>query len=425
MPTLNRSTRIAVASATAILALSISACSGADSGSGGGESAGKTVTIGVLAPLTGSFASDGEDMQQGAELAIKELNAAGGDYTFELKVADVEEQTTEAVNAGVEQMISDESVKVVVTGYASPTNFEIDRLAAAEMLYLIGGNTAQTEGIVGKDPDKYPTIWSVTPNYEAYNTEPVDLVTAWEEAGLFTPRDKSAYIIKSDNPYSAGIADGLTEKFEATGWTVPTVETIPFGAVNDWGTQIAKIRDENPDYVVNTDYQVSNEVSFMNQFVQNPSDSLVFLQYGPNVEEFLTSAGEDANGVLYNNLASAIESPDYEPAQHLRDAWNEEYGTSFVPSSGMGTYSEVMLYAQALEAVGDAEDKTAVAEWIGSSETDAPAGKLVFDQTTHVAKQGADYIPIQSFQIQDGERVLIAPEQYATGEFQLPPWMQG
>lgn len=417
-----RKNGVAVASALAIAALTLSACSaGGDSGSGDD----KTITIGLLAPLTGQFAADGEDMKQGAELAIDELNEAGGaaGYTFELKTADVQDQTTEAVNAGVEQMISDSSVGVVITGYASPTNFEIDKLAAAQMPYLIGGNTAQTEAIVAKDPDKYPTIWSVTPDYALYNSGPVDLVVQWEEEGLYTPRDKSAYIIKSDNPYSAGIADGLAATFEENDWTVGAVETIPFGAVNDWQTQLAKIRQTNPDYVINTDYQVSNEVSFMEQFTQNPTQSLVFLQYGPNVDEFLTSAGDAAEGVLYNNLASPVDSPDYEPAQHLRDMWEEAYGTSFVPSSGMNTYVETMLYAKVLEEVGSPDDKLAIGKAIGASDTELANGRVVFDEESHLSLAGDEYVPLQSYQIIDGQRELIAPAQYATAQFVLPPWM--
>jgi branched-chain amino acid transport system substrate-binding protein len=33
-------------------------------------------------------------------------------------------------------------------------------------------------------------------------------------------------------------------------------------------------------------------------------------------------------------------------------------------------------------------------------------------------------VPIQFYQIWEGERVLFYPELYATGEFQQPPWMK-
>jgi len=414
-------------SATAVVAISafaLVACSSGDGASTDAPDGTTVVTIGVLAPLTGDFAADGKDYQSGAELAVKELNETGAvpGYQFELEIVDVQNQATDAVNAGAEQLINDD-VDAVVTAYASPTNFEIDKFADAGMPYILGGNTVQTADIVSKDPERYSSIWSVTPNYDLYNTEPVTLADRWVESGVWTPRDKSVYIIKSDNPYSAGIADGLNETFTEEGWTVVAVETIPFGAVNDWQTQLAKIRQLNPDYIINTDYQVSNEVSFMDQFVQNPTQSLVFLQYGPNVAEFLDSAGENADGVLYNNLASPVDSPDYAPAQHLREKWQEAYGTDFVPSSGMNTYTGIMLYADALLRAGST-DKAAISQALGESDIELANGRVVFDQTTHLSKAGDDFVPIQSYQIQGGERFLLAPEQFATGEFVLPPWME-
>ena len=49
---------------------------------------------------------------------------------------------------------------------------------------------------------------------------------------------------------------------------------------------------------------------------------------------------------------------------------------------------------------------------------------LKFDPATHLATQGDDFIPITFFQIWDGQRTLISPAKYATGEFQTQPWMK-
>ena len=51
--------------------------SSGDSGSAG-ESGGDTITIGMIGPLTGSLAVYGTHVQAGVELAIEEINAAGG-----------------------------------------------------------------------------------------------------------------------------------------------------------------------------------------------------------------------------------------------------------------------------------------------------------------------------------------------------------
>ncbi|MGW2191018.1 hypothetical protein ACWCSH_01530 [Streptosporangium sp. NPDC001682] len=77
-----------------------------------------------------------------------------------------------------------------------------------------------------------------------------------------------------------------------------------------------------------------------------------------------------------------------------------------------------------LREVGDPDDALAIGAAIGKSDSERASGRIVFDQATHLAKQGDDYVPLQSFQFQDEKRVLIAPEKYKSGSFQLPPWMK-
>ncbi|WP_344206909.1 ABC transporter substrate-binding protein [Nonomuraea bangladeshensis] len=424
-PRTRRRAVAAIALAGALTAAT--ACSSSTTPSEGAapEGGGEEIQIGLLAPLTGGSAADGKGMQQGAELAIKQLNERGGvaGHTFKLKTVDVQGQSNDAVTKGVQTLTDDDSVKAVVTGYASTSNFEIDEFAAAEKLYLIGGNTAQTQAIIEKDPAKYPTVWSITPNYDAYGTEPVALAEKWAEEGLWKPRNKSVFVVRSDNPYSEGIADGLVKTFTSKGWTIAGEEKVPFGAVNDWGTIIGKIRDADPDFIVNTDYQVSNEASFMQQFLQNPTQSLVFMQYGPNQPQFFELTKDKAEGVLFNNLAGLVPAANYAPAAQLTADWKAAYGTDNVDPQGVMTYVEIMIYAEALKQVGDPDDVLGISSAISKIDTEQASGRIVFDQATHLAKQGDDYVPLQSFQFQDQKRVLIAPEKYKSGTFRLPPWM--
>jgi branched-chain amino acid transport system substrate-binding protein len=392
-----------------------------DSGSGGG----KTVTIGLLAPITGVAAADGKLMQEGAQQAVDELNAAGGvaGHTFKLKVADVKGQESDAVSAAVAQLTSDPSVGVVITGYASTTNFEIDLLADAEMPYLLASNSEQTRDIVAKNPAKYPGVWSITPSYDAYGTDLPARVAAWDKEGKVPQRNHKAYIVSSDNPYSNSIADGLTKNFRAQGWTVDGPEKVPFGEVNDWTAQLTKIRRANPEVIVNTDYLTANSVKFLAQFRENPTKSLVFLQYAPSTPEFLKLAGGKADGVFYNLLGAGIDSPKVPKGAAAVAAFKKKFGQD--PGTyGISVHELVTLYAEALKKVGDPAKKAQVGAAIGKLDINTALGRIVFDPATHLAKQGNDYVPLQFFQIQNGGRVLLGPPQYATGSLVMPSWVK-
>jgi len=66
--------------ATCAAAVVLAACasSGSSSGSGGGSTSGGPITYGVLSCFTGRLASLGQAMAQGSQVAVSEINSAGG-----------------------------------------------------------------------------------------------------------------------------------------------------------------------------------------------------------------------------------------------------------------------------------------------------------------------------------------------------------
>ncbi len=379
--------------------------------------------IGIMVPLTGAFGADAQDVVQAAQIAVDDINAAGGvaGYMLEIVIADTVDQRADAVTTAVNQLSNTEDLNFIMTAYASTSNFEIDLMAEIDMPYLISANAAQTRDIISSNPENYPTVWSRVPSYDAYETALPELLEHYNDEGLLTLRDREAFIISSDDPYGTTIANGMQEKFMELDWTVTGFETVPFASVTDWRGILAKIREDEPDIVIVTDSAPPNNAAFMNQFMENPPNSILFLQYGPSVQEFLELTGDNSTGLIYNNLGAAIDSKEEVIA--IRDRYEEMYGHR----GGYFTviaYDQVMIYARCLEEVGDPTDRLAIGECIGSLETETLAGYLTFDQVTHLALQGDEYYPMQFYQIWEGERFQLEPDRFATGEFRVPPWME-
>ena len=363
-------------------------------------------------------------MVRGAQLAAKEINAAGGvkGYKFEIVSGDVRDQVSEAVTSAIEKITADKDVQAMMTGYASTTNFEIKNLAAIHMPYLVMANSQQTREIISPNPDAFGTIWSMTPSFDAYETELPKIVEEWAKQGKLTLKNRKVAVITSDNPYSSTIAAGLKKNFTAIGWKITLDEKVPFGQINDWRSLLAKIRSDPPDLVVNTDYLPANGATFTQQFLENPTQSLLFIQYGPSVPEYLELTKEKSTGILYNMLGGMIQSPKLPATQAFLDKFKAEYGVES-GNYGAGLYYGVQVYAKALAQVGDPANREAIGKAIGATELDVPFGHLKFDLKTHLTIQGNDTIPMQFYQIVDGKRVLINTN-YATGDFKLPPWMK-
>lgn len=384
----------------------------------------KVIKIGVLGPMTGPAGADGEEMIRGAQLAVKEINAAGGvlGYTFEVIPGDTKDQVPDAVVTAIQRITADKDVHVMMTGYASGSNFEIENMSQMNMPYILSANSAQTRDIISKDPSKYPTVWSTTPSYDAYETELPRLMEQWASEGKITLRNRKVAIVASDNPYSKTIAEGLKKNFTAAGWTITVDEMVPFQDVLDWRAIIAKIRQDPPDLVVNTDYLPANEAAFMEQFLEDPTDSYVFMQYGPSVPEFYNLTKDKSTGVLYNMLGGVIRSPKNQMANEFFTKFKAEYG---VDSGDYGymLYSSVYMYVEALKQVGKPDDHLAIGNALGAMRRETACGTVYFDPTTHLAVQGDDAVPIQFYQLWNGERVLLTPLKYATGTIQVPPWI--
>lgn len=385
----------------------------------------KVVKIGVLAPLTGGAAADGNEMVNGAKLAVEEINAAGGvaGYRFEVVVGDTQDQQADAVTSAFERLAGDQDVNVMMTGYASGSNFEIEMMAEQEMPYLIAANSAQTRDIIAPAPDKFPTVWSLTPSYDAYNTEMVPVIKGLQDSGKLKLANNKVALISSDNPYSKTIMDGLKASFEAAGWTVTSADLLPFGEINDWRAFLARVRQDSPALVINTDYQPGNAAKFLTQFLEQPTNSLVFIQYAPSVPEFLDLTKERATGIVYNLLGGVLNTPKNPRAGEVSGKYKAKFGNE--PGSyGPALYEEVYIYADALKKVGDPTKRLEIGKAIGETQKQIASGMLKFDPKTHLAMQGNDAIPIQFFQIWDGERILFYPTDYASGEFRSPPWMK-
>lgn len=383
------------------------------------------VKIGVLAPVSGKAAADGEEMVNGAQMAVDELNAAGGvaGHTFELVVGDVGEGSADAVATAAERLLGDRDMGAIMTGYASGSNFEIEMMAEMEMIYMVSANSSQTEGIIAPSPDDFPTVWSLTPSYAGYNTEIVPVIEGLAADGKLDLPNKKVAIIASDNPYSKGIADGMEASFTAAGWEVTENDLLPFGEINDWRGFLAKVRQDPPAVLINTDYVSSNAALFVSQFNEDPTDSLVFIQYAPSVPEFLELTKDQSSGIVYNLLGGVLNTPTNPRAAEVLGKYEAAYGNQ--PGTyGPALYEQVLIYAAALAEVGDPSDRVAIGNAIGASTTQTAMGGVKFDPATHLAEQSNEGIPIQFYQINDGERVLFYPPVYATGDFVEPSWMK-
>jgi branched-chain amino acid transport system substrate-binding protein len=385
--------------------------------------------VAVLGPLTGALASEGEAMRMGAEWAVEEINALGGicGYKLELVVGDTEDFEPAKVTALIEKMVNEEKVAAIFCGYGSQALVEYDVCAQYNMLYFIGADWMAHQDKWAQYPEKYKTCFNIVPSYMPYRYHFPETFDRWVREGKLQKINNKVAIVYSDNYYSSWIADGLKENFIRLGYNITLWEMVPFGTVTEWGPILAKIRADPPAVIINTDYIPSNEAAFVEQFLEAPTNSHMFIQYGPSTPEFVQLLGNMCTGIYYNSPSISIYTPGNKPGNELLQRGIERFGSE-PPGYTFTTYQEVWIYKQACEIAHEyygadpkkPEDRLIIAQtlrektaWWGTY------GLMVFDETNCLS---AKYAVPTIYQLWEGQRFCVEPAEFANADPRMPPW---
>lgn len=165
---MKRSTYAVRAAALAgAVALVLTACSGGgeDTGDGGedtggdsGESSSSPLIIGTLLPQTGSLAQLGPPEIAGVDLAVQEINEAGGVLGADVEVVHTDSsdaEHAEVATQSVTDLISQDVSVIIGAASSSVTRNVIDDVTGAEIVQISPANTATD--LSGYDPFYFRT----------------------------------------------------------------------------------------------------------------------------------------------------------------------------------------------------------------------------------------------------------------------------
>ena len=223
----------------------------------------KTVRLGLIGPMTGDNANYGTSTRDGAQIAVDEINEAGGvnGYTFVLDTQDSQGDPDSAVSAYGKLMDSGMNVSLgcVLSGEAQSVI-----TAAVEDGILIVTPTSSAVACIEGNPNAFRVCF----NDAAQGTASADYIA---DNNLGT---KIAVFYQSDIDYSAGLYETFAAEAAVKGLEIVEEQTFTAGSNTDFSTQINAIRDSGCE--------------------------LVFLPiYAAEAATFLTQAAGKLDGVTY------------------------------------------------------------------------------------------------------------------------------
>jgi branched-chain amino acid transport system substrate-binding protein len=379
---------------------------------------GEPIKIGAPLPLTGAYAADGEHMKMGLEMAVADLNAAGGllGRPVELKIFDIEELLPETVAASAANLLEKEKVDVVVEGYGGyGPDFEAYG-ANSDVPFIHGSGSVRAADMVAGDPAKYGNMFQVFPIEAEYGKR------AWQ--GIIQFQDKYTYpnnkiaILHGDLEWDLNYTKAVADEAQKAGWTVVMNETFPYGTT-DWGSILTKIRAEKPAAIVCSVLSVSDISSFVKQFMENPSPSLLDISYMVVFKETQDAVGNDLTGVMGYVTSYVTPSPEH-------DAWKarfkEMFGMDVPLTTPPSTYDSVMLWAAAVKAVGDPTKYADIQNYIKSNKYMGLLGTYDFNNPEQTIKPGPEFQIAYAQYLGDGKLAFFGTDPFIFPPYIQPPW---
>ena len=196
-----------------------------------------TLKIGVIGPMTGGAALYGNAVKYGAQLAVQEINAAGGinGMQVELNVQDDTHDAEKAVNAY--NTLKDWGMQILVGTVTSTPCIAVQELCAQDNMFLLTPSATAVESIAS------PTAFRICFSDPNQGIASADYIAS---KGLAT---KIGVIYNSQDAYSSGIYAKFAEKAETLGLEVVAAEAFTEDAKQDFSVQLQKMKSAGAELI--------------------------------------------------------------------------------------------------------------------------------------------------------------------------------
>ena len=280
--TYQRRSFLGAASAIALgLSLSLSATSAF-------AQAKEPITIGAVEILTGPNNKYGIAIRNGFDLALEDVNKAGGVLGKPLVIAyeDSAGNKDQAMNA-VRSLLGSKNVPLILGPTLSNEMFAAGPIANQRKVPIIGTSTT-ANGITAMGPYVFRT------SLPEADVVPVTLKTARDQLGV----KKVAVMYGNDDAFTKSAYDVMKAALEKLGMEVLATETFG-GKDTDFSAQLTKIKSLNPDaIVVSALVEAGSGIMLAKKALGIPAKVRIIGGNGLNSPKIGEIAGDAADGTL-------------------------------------------------------------------------------------------------------------------------------
>jgi branched-chain amino acid transport system substrate-binding protein len=330
-------------------------------GCGGGD--GDTTTpIAIVGPITGQYASFGAQMKNGGDMAVADINAAGGVLGKKLDLSTGDDACDPKQAVAVANQMTGAGVKLVAGHYCSGSSIPASKVyAESDMVQISPASTNPTL----TDDRAGPNIYRVCGRDDQQGGV----------AGKYLAShlgDKKIAFVQDKTAYGKGLADETKKAMNAAGKQEEMYEAITAGE-KDYSALVSKLKQANIDLVYFGGYHTEAGLIIRQmrdqglQTILMGGDALI-------TQEFWSITGDAGEGTLMTFSPDPRKNPAAaEVVKRFKDKGIEPEGYVLY------TYAALQAWKQAAEKAKSVE-RDEIVKALNDTEFDTVIGKFKFNE---------------------------------------------
>jgi branched-chain amino acid transport system substrate-binding protein len=338
--------------------------------SSGGSS--NTIKIGLIAPMTGSESLYGQAYQRGVELAIKDINNAGGvlGKKVELLVEDDQNDPNQSINA-VQKLVTQNHVVGIIGSFSSKCSIPAHEQACSLGVPIISPTSTNPSVTTNADGSHKWCSFRAT-FIDPFQGE-VGAKFAYQNLGL----RKAAVFWDNGNDYSIGLGQAFMTNFQNLGGQILIKEAYTSGD-QDFSAQITKAIQAGVQLIYLPDYYAKVNL------IAGQARKLGYKGL------FMGGDGWDDPAidktVLNGSYFTTHYSPDDPASADLVKEWKAAYNGETPSGIGALAYDAAVILLKAIDKAGTTDGHTVADTMLQTTDLKVGTGTISINSLGNTVK---------------------------------------
>ena len=364
------------------------------------------IKIGAINPYSGPLALYGTEVTRGYELAVDQINAAGGVLGRKVELVRGDAANAQQGIATVEQLATRDKVDIFTGTYVSSISLTAsDTAARYSKLYW------ETNAIVQSLVERgLPNFVRTGPDSGTFAATAVATVRNLIAPALKKEmKDLRIWLEHEDSIYGTSVAEAQKRMLETLGAKVVGVGAHSARAI-DLNDSVLRAKQANPDVLIQTGYVPDGNLLFRTAREQSfKPAAMLWVGTGDTPETLEAVGAASLEGVLVVGYPRTDIAESYGPGvKAYLAAYRAKYKNDPIAPQGMAAYTGLLILFETIKAAGSIETEKvrAAAAKMDKPEGSYPTGFGVkFDKNFQNVRVG-----LTATQWQAGKMVTVFPK---------------